>query len=114
MSLGRADGADGGGAGLRTVRIGRSAASARGGSLKVAMVQGNIPQSLKWDPKFLDSSFAVYMDQSEQAARRGADLIVWPEAAAAFFFQPDDRYPASFADDADYRQRLLELAAQHR
>jgi apolipoprotein N-acyltransferase len=82
------------------------------GSLKVAMVQGDIPQSLKWDPKFLETSFEVYRAQSEAAAQRGADLIVWPEAAATFFFQPDDRYPARFADDAAYRQRLLELAAR--
>ncbi len=84
------------------------------GSLKVAMVQGDIPQSLKWDPKFLETSFAIYRAQTEAAAQRGADLVIWPEAAASFFFQPDDRYPARFADDAAYRQRLLELAARSR
>jgi apolipoprotein N-acyltransferase len=82
------------------------------GSLKVAMVQGDIPQSLKWDPKFLETSFEIYRAQSEAAVQRGADLVIWPEAAATFFFQPDDRYPARFADDATYRQRLLELAAR--
>jgi len=82
------------------------------GSLKVAMVQGDIPQSLKWDPKFLETSFEIYRAQTEAAAQSGADLIVWPEAAATFFFQPDDRYPARFVDDAAYRQRLLELAAR--
>ncbi len=82
------------------------------GSLQIAMVQGDIPQSIKWDPKFLGSSFSVYVDQTENAAKRGADLIVWPEAAAAFFFQPDDHYPAAFAEDARYRQRLLGLAKQ--
>jgi apolipoprotein N-acyltransferase len=81
------------------------------GSLKVAMVQGDIPQSIKWDPNFLASSFQVYVDQSETAARRGASLIVWPEAAAAFFFQPQDRYPAAFASDEAYRGKLLALAA---
>jgi len=82
------------------------------GSLKIAMVQGDIPQSLKWDPKFLETSFEIYRAQSETAALGGADLIVWPEAAAGFFFQPDDRYPARFAEDATYRQRLLELSAR--
>lgn len=82
------------------------------GPLKVAMVQGNIPQSLKWDPQFLAASFQVYQEQSAAAAKRGADLIVWPEAAAAFFFQPADRYPPAFAQDAAYRQRLLTLATQ--
>jgi apolipoprotein N-acyltransferase len=92
-------------------RIGRIEASPAQGSIRVAMVQGNIPQSIKWDPKFLDSSFKVYLEQSQAAAKQGADLIVWPEAAAAFFFQPDDNYPEQFAGDATYRNRLLELAA---
>jgi apolipoprotein N-acyltransferase len=96
------------------LRIARLNAAPSEGSLKIAMVQGNIPQSLKWDPKFLESSIDVYTEESLSAARRGADLIVWPEAAAAFFFQPDDRYPAAFSDDARYRQRLLALAAQTR
>lgn len=81
------------------------------GSLKFAMVQGDIPQSIKWDPNFLESSFGVYIQQTEQAAQIGADLIVWPEAAAAFFFQPTEQYPNAFAEDAPYRQRLLQLAA---
>lgn len=80
------------------------------GSLKVAMVQGDIPQSIKWDPKFLASSFSVYQARTIAAAKNGANLIVWPEAAAAFLFQPTDQYPPSLADDAAYRQRLLQLA----
>jgi len=95
-----------------SIRIRNVTARAVEGPLKIAMVQGNIPQSVKWDPKFLDSSFQVYREQSATAAQRGADLIVWPEAAAAFFFQPEDRYPATFAQDALYRKSLLTLATQ--
>jgi apolipoprotein N-acyltransferase len=80
------------------------------GSFKVAMVQGNIPQSLKWDPKFLPQSYGVYQDETADAAKRGADLVVWPEAAAAFLFQPDDQYPVELAGDAAYRTALLTLA----
>jgi apolipoprotein N-acyltransferase len=94
-------------------RIHRLAAAEPQGSLKVAIVQGDIPQSIKWDPNFLATSFEIYRAQSQAAAQRGADLIVWPEAAATFFFQPDDRYPPRFADDAAYRQRLLDLAARN-
>jgi apolipoprotein N-acyltransferase len=80
------------------------------GSFRVAMVQGDIPQSLKWDPNFLPQSFKVYQDQSAAAAHRGADLIVWPEAAAAFLFQPHNQYPSEFVTDAAYRIALLALA----
>jgi apolipoprotein N-acyltransferase len=93
-------------------RVHRLSTGAPQGSLKIALVQGDIPQSLKWDPKFLETSFGIYRAQTQAAVRQGADLIVWPEAAAAFFFQPDDRYPARFADDAAYRRQLLDLAAQ--
>jgi apolipoprotein N-acyltransferase len=79
-------------------------------TLKVAMVQANIPQSLKWDPKFLPQSYQVYQEETTNAAKRGADLITWPEAAAAFLFLPDDRYPATLAEDAAYRQKLLTMA----
>jgi apolipoprotein N-acyltransferase len=94
------------------LRMNRVEAWPAEGSLKVAMVQGDIPQTIKWDPNFLPASFKVYVEQSELAARHGADLIVWPEAAAAFFFQPDNRYPARLLDDAAYRDRLLQLARE--
>ncbi|HVA80669.1 MAG TPA: apolipoprotein N-acyltransferase [Candidatus Binataceae bacterium] len=80
------------------------------GTIRAAMVQADIPESLKWDPSFLPKSFKIYQDQSIAIAKRGADLIVWPEAAAAFLFQPDDHYPAEFASDAAYRNALLALA----
>ncbi len=93
-----------------TLRIAQLEHEAPQGTLRVAMVQGNIPQTVKWKPENLANSFRVYIDQSEIAANQGADLIVWPEAAAEFFFQPDDNYPAVFADEAAYRQRLLDVA----
>jgi apolipoprotein N-acyltransferase len=80
------------------------------GSFKVAMVQGDIPQSLKWEPNFLPESFKVYEDETAKAVERGADLVVWPEAAAAFLFQPDDRYPIEYTTDKQYRDTLLQLA----
>jgi apolipoprotein N-acyltransferase len=52
----------------------------------------------------------IYSDQSTEGAKQGADLIVWPEAAATFEFQPDDRYPVGDAEDAAFRNSLLQLA----
>jgi apolipoprotein N-acyltransferase len=93
-----------------TVRLGEISDRPAAGSLKVAMVQANIPQSIKWNEAALPKNFAIYTEQSELAAHQQVDLIIWPEAAATFFFQPDDRYPVSLAEDAEYRARLLELA----
>ncbi|MGH7863925.1 MAG: apolipoprotein N-acyltransferase, partial [Candidatus Binataceae bacterium] len=95
-----------------TLRQMQLASAPAQGAMKVAMVQGNVSQSIKWDPSHLASSFGVYQEETAAAARRGAQLVVWPEAAAAFLFQPDDRYPAEVANYSSYRAALLELARQ--
>jgi len=48
-------------------------------------VQGNIEQSLKWDPSHLNETLDTYRDLSAQA--ESPDLIVWPESAMPFFYQ---------------------------
>ncbi len=93
-----------------TVRIRQLEHAPAAGKIRAAMVQGDIPQSVKWSPDFLETSFGIYVAQSEKAAREGAQVIIWPEAAAAFLFQPQDRYPVQLAADAKYRSRLLDLA----
>lgn len=49
-------------------------------AVNVAMVQGNIPQSMKWDPKVLRATLETYLDASRPYAGR-APLIIWPESA---------------------------------
>jgi apolipoprotein N-acyltransferase len=69
--------------------------------LGVALIQGNIEQSLKWDRDAREEIFAVYRTLTREAAADPAvHLIVWPEAATPFFF----------ANDRDFRARLLALA----
>jgi len=92
------------------LRISQLGSEKYDGELKVAMVQGNIPQSIKWDPNFRASSFKVYIEQTMHAAREHPDLIVWPEAAAAFYVLPGDRYPVQLSNDAQYKGLLLKLA----
>ncbi|WOT05933.1 apolipoprotein N-acyltransferase [Shewanella youngdeokensis] len=51
----------------------------KGEELSVALVQGNIAQSMKWQPDALWPTMLKYMDLSR--AKFAADLIIWPEAA---------------------------------
>jgi apolipoprotein N-acyltransferase len=58
-----------------------------GPALRVALIQGNIPQDVKWSPAFRDRTLAIYEQLTRKAAKEGADLVVWPESAVPFFLQ---------------------------
>ncbi len=47
---------------------------------KVALVQGNIPQSTKWDPQLVSLSLSTY-EKLSQPLWSQVDLIIWPESA---------------------------------
>lgn len=55
--------------------------------LNVAVVQGNIEQSAKWDLAFRMDTIEKYIRLSEQAGKSHPDLIVWPETATPFYFK---------------------------
>jgi len=46
---------------------------------RVSMIQGNIPQDLKWSPEKLQLSFDTYFNFTKQHWNN--DLIIWPETA---------------------------------
>ena len=52
-----------------------------GTSIKIAVIQGNIPQKRKWDRKYAKFIRQTYQDLTIQAARDAPSLIVWPETA---------------------------------
>jgi apolipoprotein N-acyltransferase len=64
----------------------------KGAPLKVALIQGNIPQDVKWDPAFQESTIAVYERLTRESCAGGVDLVVWPESAIPFYFQDDPKY----------------------
>ncbi|MEO7773421.1 MAG: apolipoprotein N-acyltransferase [Steroidobacteraceae bacterium] len=51
-----------------------------GEAVSIAILQGAIPQDMKWQANNLQHTLDLYADLNEQAL--GAQLIVWPEAAA--------------------------------
>ncbi len=50
-----------------------------GNHYSVALIQGNIEQSLKWEPEKFQQHFDTYFSMTQLANQ--ADIIVWPEAA---------------------------------
>ncbi|MCK5789293.1 MAG: apolipoprotein N-acyltransferase [Ketobacter sp.] len=53
-------------------------------SRQVALIQGNIPQEQKWDPKYRNKIISTYVDATRE--NWDADLILWPEAAYPVFY----------------------------
>jgi apolipoprotein N-acyltransferase len=51
----------------------------RGTRVSVALVQGAVPQSMKWAPGQREQTIELYAGLTQ--AHLGADIIVWPEAA---------------------------------
>jgi apolipoprotein N-acyltransferase len=54
---------------------------------KVTIVQGNIDQSIKWNPSYQAETIGIYRRLSLSAKPFGPDLVVWPETAVPLFFQ---------------------------
>lgn len=60
-----------------------------GERLRVAVVQGNIPQKEKWDPRFADMIMAKYELLTRNAASEKPDLIIWPESSVPGFVEQE-------------------------
>ncbi|MBI4970908.1 MAG: apolipoprotein N-acyltransferase [Candidatus Omnitrophica bacterium] len=61
----------------------------KGTALRVSMIQGDIAQEEKWDPKYRNVILQKYLKLTELASYDGPDLIVWPEAAYPGYYNLD-------------------------
>ena len=52
-----------------------------GERVRIAVLQGNIDQGVKWSPAWRERTLGIYAEQTREAVRRGARLVVWPETA---------------------------------
>ena len=52
-------------------------------ALSVSIIQGNIPQEIKWEERFRDAILNLYQERTN--ASWGKDIIIWPEAAVPAF-----------------------------
>jgi apolipoprotein N-acyltransferase len=55
--------------------------------IRVAVVQGNIDQSLKWNHLYQQETLNIYRRLTETTYGFKPHLIIWPETALPFFFQ---------------------------
>jgi apolipoprotein N-acyltransferase len=57
-----------------------------GRTIKVSVVQGNIPQDKKWNYKFQRDVIDTYKNLTSDISSSNPDLIVWPETAVPFIY----------------------------
>ena len=69
-------------------RVGQQAL-VQGPAIRVALVQGNIPQGQKWDPAYRDRILDRYLSLTQEASQQRVDLVVWPESSTPFVFGRD-------------------------
>jgi len=67
---------------LRTIdRQGKSSPA-----VLAAVVQGNVEQSVKWNPDFQAATVDKYLRLSKEIIGHRPDIVVWPETALPFYF----------------------------
>ncbi len=59
----------------------------KGEPIKISVVQGNIPQSLKWDERYSAEIMDKYIRLTREAAKDKPDLIIWPETSVPGFLE---------------------------
>jgi len=76
--------------------------SAQTPRVRVAALQGNIDQGVKWSRDWSDRTLGIYEELTRDAAGRGARLVVWPETAV----------PGALEFDPVLRERIGRLARE--
>lgn len=72
-----------------------------GNPIQVSLIQGNIPQELKWDREYLETTLNRYYELTQQ--HWDSRIIIWPEAAI----------PLLQKDAQSFIDKLDEAAKQH-
>jgi apolipoprotein N-acyltransferase len=85
---------------------------AEGAPVAAALVQGNVPQTAKWDPERRAAILARY--ERLTRAHLGADLVVWPETAVPLFADRATGYLNGLATDARARGTTLLVGVPER
>lgn len=67
-------------------------------SLRVALIQGNVPQDVKWQPQARAPTLARYLELTR--ANWDADLVVWPETALPGRYESFDGFLAALEEEA--------------
>ena len=80
-------------------------------TLKLSVVQGNIPQELKWDLRAREFVMERYFKLTSEAKKDSPDLIIWPEASLPVVLEDEPVYYARLLDYTKTTARPLLFGA---
>jgi len=60
--------------------------------IRISVIQGNIPQRLKWNISARNFVISRYLDLTEEALKGSPSLIIWPEAALPVVAEEEPEY----------------------
>ncbi len=69
-----------------------------GTPLKVSLIQGNIPQDIKWTPDVRDPTLELYLRMTRE--HWDSNLIIWPETAMPVFYHEAEAFLGALAEEA--------------
>ncbi len=61
-------------------------------SVRIAIIQGNIDQAIKWNPAYQGKTLDTYHRLTREASGFKPHLVVWPETSVPFFFQDNIKF----------------------
>ena len=70
---------------LRTIKLEKT-------STNISIVQVSIPQDLKWEKAYLDTTLQLYQKYTELASENNSSLVIWPESATPFYLLRQPKY----------------------
>src|SRR5438067_9113431 len=71
------------------LRIRGSALTRAGSPIRVAVLQGNILQDQKWDPRMRGAILDRYIGMTREAIGRNAQFVLWPESSMPDLYEAD-------------------------
>jgi apolipoprotein N-acyltransferase len=70
-------------------RVADGSLTRQGTPIRVGLIQANIAQEDKWDPREARRIFTTYLAMTRHAVRNGAAFVLWPESSTPFPFDGD-------------------------
>jgi apolipoprotein N-acyltransferase len=72
-----------------SLRVANGALTREGTPFTVGLVQANIAQEDKWNPREARRIFTTHIAMTRDVVRRGAEMVMWPESSTPFTFEND-------------------------